>query len=74
MRFCEYRFRVFRTSPQGTTEGAPRNAAERDWRTEWSLDGLARQFAQEFLLVKAVFEGFTAVDEDDGHFVGEPAA
>jgi hypothetical protein len=37
----------------------------------WELAG---QFAQEFLFVHAVLEGFAAVDEDDGDFVGELAA
>jgi hypothetical protein len=32
------------------------------------------EFAQEFLLVHAVLEGFAAVDEDDGNFVVELAA
>ena len=36
--------------------------------------GLAGQLAQELLLVKAVFEGLAAVDEDDGYLVGELAA
>ena len=31
----------------------------------------ASQFAEEFALVHVVFEGFVAVDEDDGDFVGE---
>ena len=35
---------------------------------------LAREFAQEFLLVHAVFEGFAAVDEYDGNLVGELAS
>src|SRR5882762_2513764 len=35
---------------------------------------LAGQFAQEFALVHVVFESLVAVDEDDGDFVGEPAA
>ena len=35
---------------------------------------LAGQFAQEFLLVHAVFEGFAAVDEYDGNLVGELAS
>lgn len=35
---------------------------------------LACEFAQEFALVHAVFEGLAAVDEDDGNFIGELAA
>src|SRR5271157_2085588 len=31
--------------------------------------GSTSQFAEEFLLVHAVLEGFAAVDEDDGNFV-----
>ena len=34
----------------------------------------AVKFAQKFTLVHAVLEGFAAVDEDDGNFVGELAA
>jgi len=33
-----------------------------------------REFAQEFLFVHAVLEGFFAVDEDDRNFVVEAAA
>jgi hypothetical protein len=32
---------------------------------------LAGQLAQEFLLIHPIFEGFTAIDKDDGDFVGE---
>jgi hypothetical protein len=35
---------------------------------------LARQLAEKFLFVHAVFEGFAAIDEDDGDFVVELAA
>jgi hypothetical protein len=35
--------------------------------------GLAGQLSQEFLLVHAVLEGFTAIDEDDRDFVVELA-
>ena len=37
-------------------------------------DFLAGQLAQEFALIHVVLEGFAAVDEDDGDFVGELAA
>ena len=36
--------------------------------------GLAGEFAEEFPLVHVVLEGFAAVDEDDGNFVGKLAA
>jgi hypothetical protein len=35
---------------------------------------LAGEFAEEFALVHAVFEGFVAVDEDDGDFIVKLAA
>jgi hypothetical protein len=35
---------------------------------------LAGEFAEEFALVHAVFEGFAAVDEDDGDFIVKLAA
>jgi hypothetical protein len=35
---------------------------------------LAGEFAKEFALVHAVFEGFAAVDEDDGDFIVKLAA
>jgi hypothetical protein len=34
---------------------------------------LAGQLAEEFAFVHVILEGFAAVDEDDGHFVGELA-
>jgi hypothetical protein len=34
----------------------------------WEVD-LAGEFAEEFPLVHVVFEGFAAVDEDDGDFI-----
>jgi hypothetical protein len=35
---------------------------------------LAGEFAEEFAFVHAVFEGFAAIDEYDGDFVGKLAA
>ena len=35
---------------------------------------LAGEFAKEFALVHVVFEGFAAVDEDDGDFIVKLAA
>ena len=51
-----------------------RAGQQRDSRHTRMQRGLTGQFPQEFLLVEAVFEGFAAVDEDDGDFVGELAA
>ncbi len=34
----------------------------------------ASQFPKKFLLIQPVLEGFAAIDEDDGDFVGELAA
>ena len=34
----------------------------------------ANELTEEFALVHVVFKSFAAVDEDDGDFVGEPAA
>jgi hypothetical protein len=37
-------------------------------------DGLAGEFPQEFAFIHVVFEGFTAIDENHGDFIGKLAA
>ena len=39
-----------------------------------SHDLLAGELAEEFLLVHSVFEGFAAINEDDGDFIVKQAA
>jgi hypothetical protein len=51
----------------------PRRGGEKPVLSSWFSD-LAGEFAEEFVFVHAVFEGFAAVDEDDWDFVGELAA
>jgi hypothetical protein len=42
--------------------------------TTEDTEGSTGQFAEEFLLVHVVLEGFAAIDEHDGDFVGVEAA